>query len=437
MIAAAHTHAGDVSAPGALAPFRVLDLTNELGQLCGRVLADLGADVIKVEPPGGDPSRWIAPFYRDEPHPERSLHWWMFNANKRGITLDLTHDDGRALFLELVRRSDFVLETSPPGAMAALGLGYDDLAAVRPSLVMTSITPFGQDGPYAQWKASDLIGAAMGGQIMLNGELGREPLRPTMSQAYAHAAIQAAVGTLIAHFHRTRSGEGQHVDASLEEAAATWLDNAAPFWDLVRVNLPRPGNGRSTGGRLSGKYVYEAADGYVAALSYGGLFGLNARQTIAWLDAHGAAADLASEEWLEKLDASRGVRPPLSDADAHHLVEVLEAFCRRLPRAQLMREAQAIRNGWAPVHTPRDLLEHEHLRARDYWTEVAHPELGASFVYPGPWARLGATPIALRRRAPLIGEHNDEVLGALLGLDEARLEALAAADVIERRGGGA
>lgn len=417
-------------ARGPLAPFRVLDLTNELGQLTGRMLGDMGADVIKIEPPGGDPSRWLAPFYRDEPDVEGSLHWWMFNANKRGVTLDLTQDDGRALVLDLVRQSDFVLETTPPGTMAALGLGYDDLAAAKPSIVMTSITPFGQDGPYAQWRATDLIGAAMGGEMYLNGDPAREPLRPTVSQAYAQASVQAAVGTMTAHFHRTRTGVGQHVDASLQEAAATLLDNAAPFWDLMHINLSRPGSGRGTSGRISGRYIFEAADGYMAALSYGGIFGLNAKQTVAWLDSHDAADDLGSEEWQAKLDASRGVLAPLAEAEQAHVVAVLEAFCLRFPRAQLMREAQAIRNGWAPVHTPRELAEHEHLRGRDYWTPVAHPELGASFDYPGPWAKLSATPLSVRHRAPRVGEHNQDVFEGLLGLSPARCAELAAAGVI-------
>jgi crotonobetainyl-CoA:carnitine CoA-transferase CaiB-like acyl-CoA transferase len=407
------TAGGTGSVPMSLAHVRVLDLTNEMGQLAGRMLADLGADVIKVEPPGGDPSRGIAPFLGDEPHPERSLHWWMFNASKRSVTLDLGSDAGCAQFLDLVRRSDIVLESAPPGAMAALGLGYEDLAEVRQSLVMTSITPFGQDGPYSGWKSSDLVGAAMGGQMSLNGDLAREPLRPTISQAFAHASVQAVVGTLIANFHRTRTGEGQHVDASLQEAAATWIDNAMPFWEIMGINLPRPGVGRSTGGQLSGRYVFEAADGYMTALSFGGLFGLNAQQTIAWLASHDAAADLDDEVWLEKLDTSRGIRAPLSPEDQAHLVEVLAAFCRRFPRLQLMHEAQAIRNGWAPVHTPRDLLENEHLLGRGFWQEVEHPELGRSFTYPGAWARLSATPLRAPRRAPLVGEHQDEVFEEL------------------------
>jgi benzylsuccinate CoA-transferase BbsE subunit len=428
--AAPDPEAGASSAEGALAPFRVLDLTNELGQLSGRILGDLGADVIKIEPVGGDPSRWIEPFYKGIPDPERSLHWWMFNANKRGVTLDVSREAGRSVFLDLVRESHFVLESLPPGAMASLGLGYDDLAAVNPSIIMTSITPFGQDGPYAHWRGSDLIASAMGGQMYLNGEPDREPIRPTVSQTYAQASVQAAVGTLVANFHRTRTGQGQHVDQSAQEATTYALDNAMATWDLRQVNIERPGNGRNIGGFKSGRYVYQAADGYMSALSYGGLFGLTAVQTIEWLHSHGCADDLTNPAWVEKLDANKGLVPVLEPEDSEHLIEVLAAFIKQFPRDQLMREAQVIRNGWAPVNTPKDVFENEQLQARDYWTEVEHPELDESFLYPGPWAKLSQTPITIRRRAPRIGEHNDEVYLGLLGMDAGDFAALSESTII-------
>ena len=419
-----------IDAPGPLAPFRVLDLTNELGQLSGRLLGDLGADVIKVEPPGGDPSRWLTPFYNDESDPERSLHWWMFNANKRGITCNVIDPEGRALFLRLVELADFVIDTAPPGMLDRLGLGYEDLSAVNPAIVHTSITPFGQSGPYANWRGSDLIGAAMGGQMYLNGDPEREPLRPTVSQAYAQASLQATVGTMIAHFHRSRTGRGQHVDQSLQEAATYALDNAMATWDLRQVNIPRPGNGRNIGGYKSGRYIYPAADGYMSALSYGGLFGLTARQTIDWLASRDAAQDLVEPDWVAKLDASQGVIPPLSPEDGQHIADVLATFIAQHPRDLLMREAQAIRNGWAPVNTPKDLLENEQLIAREYWTDVRHEELDRTFTYPGPWAKLSQTPITVRRRAPRIGEHNDEVFLGLLNLSAEQFAAYSGSGVI-------
>ncbi len=415
---------------GPLAPFRVLDLTNELGHLAGRMLAELGADVIKFEPPEGDPARWNRPFYRDEPDPERSLFWWTFNHSKRGITIDLSRPQGRDLFLQLVDHADFVVESTPPGAMESVGLGWDVIHERNPRLVMTSITPFGQDGPYAQWKATDLIGVAMGGLASLCGSPDRPPIRPSAAQGYTQASAQAVVGTMIAHFHRTRTGQGQHVDQSMQEAVTFTHDNAMPTWDIRRVNIERPGNGRNIGGFKMGQYVYEAADGYVAALSYGGLFGLTARQTIDWLDYHGMAEDLTSDEWFEKLDATQGVLIPPAGDDADHLNDVLVRFCKRFTRAQLVSEAQQIRNGWGIVHTPADLLDNEHLAARDYWIELEHEDIGESVTYPGPWAKLSATPLAVRRRAPQLGEHNHEVYGDLLGLSDDKIKQLAADGVI-------
>lgn len=413
---------------GPLAPFRVIDLTNELGQLAGRMLGDLGAQVIKIEPPGGDESRFIGPFRGDVVDPEQSLHWWTFNTNKLGVTLDLTSRRGQELFTRLLESADFLVETCPPEAASALGLGAESIRSAHPRLVHTSITPFGREGPYANWKATDLIGAAMGGLSSLCGAPGRPPIRPTASQGFAQASAQAVVGTLVAHYHRTRTGQGQHVDQSMQEAVTFTHDNAMPTWDIRRINNGRPGNGREIGGYKSGQYVYETADGYVAALSYGGLFGLTARQTVEWLDHHGMAGDLTSDEWMAKLDATQGVLIPPSGDDTDYLNDVLVAFCKQFSRHQLVSEAQQIRNGWGIVNTPKDLLDNEHLAERDYWVEIEHEE--AHVTYPGPWAKLSKTPISVRHRAPHIGEHNDHVYGNLLGLTDEDISALSGDGVI-------
>ena len=416
------------TAAGPLAPFRVIDLTNELGQLAGRMLGDLGAEVIKVEQPGGDESRFIGPFRGDVVDPEYSLHWWTFNANKLGVTLDLTTSGGQELFTRLLSTADFLIETCPPDAAAALGLGVETVRSSHPRLVHTSITPFGREGPYANWKATDLVGTAMGGLSSLCGAPGRPPIRPTASQGFTQASAQAVVGTLIAHYQRTKTGRGQHVDQSMQEAVTFTHDNASPTWDIRGINNGRPGNGREIGGYKSGQYVYKAADGYVAALSYGGLFGLTARQTVEWLDHHDMAGDLTSDEWLAKLDATQGILIPPTGEDGDYLNDVLVAFCKQFSRAQLVSEAQQIRNGWGIVHTPSDLLENEHLAARDYWTEIEHEE--AHVTYPGPWARLSKTPISIRHRAPRIGEHNFYVYGNLLGFSDDEIMQLSDDKVI-------
>src|SRR5580700_10540846 len=167
-----------------LEPYRVLDLSDERGLLCGQLLADLGADVIVVEPPGGSPVRRLAPFYQDRPDPNGSLYWWAYNRNTRAITLDITAAQGRALLLQLIVRVDFLIESAPPGRMDSLGLGYVDLAQTNPGLIYVSISPFGQTGPKADWASSDLIVMAAGGPLALTGDDDRPPLRVSVPQAY-------------------------------------------------------------------------------------------------------------------------------------------------------------------------------------------------------------------------------------------------------------
>ncbi|MGH9429045.1 MAG: CoA transferase, partial [Terriglobia bacterium] len=189
-----------------LESYRVLDLTTERGLLCGQLLADLGADVIKVEPPGGSPARLIGPFYQDHPDPNRSLYWWAYNRNKRSITLDVTKQEGQSLLKRLVAKADFFLESDNPGTLAVLGLGYAELAALNPALVYVSISAFGQDGPKASYADSDLVILAAGGPMIVTGDDDRAPLRISIPQAYLHACADAAVAALIANHERVHSG---------------------------------------------------------------------------------------------------------------------------------------------------------------------------------------------------------------------------------------
>ncbi|MCS5636592.1 MAG: CoA transferase, partial [Myxococcota bacterium] len=197
-----------------LSPYRVVDFTDERGLLCGQILADLGADVIRVEPPGGSSARRVGPFVGDEPGAERSLHWWAYARNTRSVMLDIEADDDREALLRLIAGADFVIESDRPGRMAELGLGYADLAPSNPGLVYVSITPFGQTGPKADWLGPDLVAMAAGGHAYLTGETDRPPLRVSIPQAHAHAGSDAAVGALVAHFARRKTGRGQHVDVA-------------------------------------------------------------------------------------------------------------------------------------------------------------------------------------------------------------------------------
>ena len=203
-----------------LSPYRVLDLTNERGLLCGQILGDLGADVIKVEPPGGSSARKIGPFFQDQPDPNRSLYWWAYNRNKRSITLDVDAREGREILFRLAKDAHFLIESDSPGHLASLGLGYQDLAAKNPALIGVSITPFGQDGPKASYADSDLVILAAGGPLVLTGDDDRAPVRVSVPQGYLHACADAAVGALAAHHERCFSGLGQHVDVSAQQSLA-------------------------------------------------------------------------------------------------------------------------------------------------------------------------------------------------------------------------
>ncbi len=407
---------------GPLTGYRVLDLADEKGQLGTRLLAELGADVIKIEPPrDGDPTRQHAPFFRNEAGAETSLFWWTMNAGKRSITLQLKLEAGRQLFHRLVAHSDIVVETTIPGEAAALGLDYASIERANPGAILVSITGFGQDGPYARWHATDIVGAAMGGLMYLNGDPERGPVRTTVPQAYTQVNVQAMVGALIALYARPlNGGRGQHVDVSMQEAVANTMDNAQQTWDIRRVNASGPGLHRNTAGVRTARYLFETADGWVAALQAGGLIGQQANAIIDWLAENGEARGLDSPEWRQKLTSLQ----PLTPEDRQYVEETMAAFCRTRKKEDLVAEAQRRGAGWAPVFSPREIVESKQLAARNYWTRVTHHDLGETFIYPGAPFRLSATPWMQRGRAPHIGEHNEEVYCGLLGLDSQELRRL-------------
>jgi benzylsuccinate CoA-transferase BbsE subunit len=202
-----------------LTGYRVLDLAGPLGFHCTKLLADMGADVIKIEPPQGDETRRVPPFKDDSPHPEKSLYFLHFNTNKRSITLDVEKPDGRAILLELARKADVVIETYRPKQREELGLGYGELSAGNPGLIHASITPFGETGPWRDYKANDIAGIALGNLLYLAGEPGEPPLQPPGEIAYGMASTYGAFGIAVALYHRLESGRGQHIVVSMHECA--------------------------------------------------------------------------------------------------------------------------------------------------------------------------------------------------------------------------
>ncbi len=412
-------------AEGMLSTYRALDLADEKGLLCGKILGDLGADVIKIERPGGDPARCLGPFYHDQPDPEKSLFWFALNTSKRGVTLDIETADGREIFKRLVENADFVIETFPPGYLDGLGLGYPALEKINPGVIMVSITPFGQTGPYKGYKTSDLVAWGMGGEMAPFGDPDRPPIHISHhSQAYLHAGLDGAQGALTALYHRWSTGEGQQVDVSVQDSVVQCTEHITSGWDLRKTIQKRgEGGGMGPGPRLT--RLWPCKDGHVSWFFWGGPMSLRTNvPLVEWMDKEGWG-----DEYMKNFDWSKfGMETTQEE------MERLEAPTAKFFLAHTKKELSegALKNGVQlyPVSTPADMLESSQLAARGFWEEVEHPGLGTTITYPGAFANASEAPPRISRPAPLIGEHNREIYEKELGISGERLIVLKQAGVI-------
>ncbi|MCY3734228.1 MAG: CoA transferase [Chloroflexi bacterium] len=386
-----------------LSPYRVLDLTNERGHFAGKLLADLGADVIKVEPPEGDPSRERGPFVDDVPGPDRSLRWLAWNTNKRSVTIELSDVAGQRLFLRLAQSADIVLESFSPGRMDELGLGYDALCEANPGLILVSISPFGQTGPYRDYRATDIVSWAMSGNMSITGESSRPPAHISDDcQSFLHAGGDAVIGALIALTQRGRTGCGQHVDLSIQEATARGLYQISGSWDMTRRNLAR--DERPTVGGADLPWTWRCRDGYVIWLCAAGP-GASQRLTglFAWLDEIGEGRELQSVDW-DNLPLDE-----MSAADWEPFDRLFAELFGDRTKQELYEAATRHNFLLYPSATSADTLANAQLQAREFWRDIQHPELGRKIRLPGAIAR-GDRPVpAQTHTAPALGQHNDEV----------------------------
>lgn len=406
-----------------LGQYRVLDLTDESGVFCTKILAALGADVIRVEPPGGDPTRRIGPFYHDEPDPEKSLHWFTYNLNKRSITLNITGATGQELFRRLVRTADFLVECFRPGYLEGLGLGYAELNAINPRLIQTSITPFGLTGPYREFKGSNLVCAAMSGFLHTIGHADRPPVQVATPVAYVEGGLQAAAATMVAFWYRQRTGKGQHVDVSTREGIMAQFINPGFLWKYAGIIPSRDATGAHLPGRPTNRGVAKCKDGYM--LYHTGHF--STRQALReWLASEGMAGDLLDQKW----DPIFLGGEPVSLELREHIDELFRAFALKHTRDELMSLAQKRGAQVVKEQTVADIAGDPHLEERGYFVKVEHPELGETIAYGGSPFKSEEMSWQYWRRAPFVGEHNKEVYISELSFTAEELAALKEGGVI-------
>ncbi|MBI4186172.1 MAG: CoA transferase [Chloroflexi bacterium] len=358
---------------GPLAGYRALDLTDEKGRLCSRILADMGAEVIRVEKPAPGP-------------PEGNSSWE--DLGKRSVTLNIETEAGQEIFNRLSRTADILVESYPPGHLESLGLDYSSLGQLNPGLIMASITGFGQDGPHRDYKSSDLATSALGGQMYVCGEPDMPPLKPFGNQAYYCACLFAATGILLALWHRHTTGRGQHIDISIQECVAATLDHVLVRYFYEGVTARRQGSRHWN----SAFRIFPCRDGHI-------LFSLfqHWQTLVEWLDAEGMAEDLTDKKWGDG-------EYRLGHTD--HIVEVLGRWAQTHTAAELVEKGQLMRFPWAKVTSIPELVDSPQLKERGFFIEARHPKTGRKYKYPAAPCKLSRSPWRTGGRAPNPGEHN-------------------------------
>ncbi|MGN0203339.1 MAG: CaiB/BaiF CoA transferase family protein [Coprococcus sp.] len=395
---------------------RVLDLANENGVYCTRLLAELGAEVIKVEPPKGDSTRHIGPFAGDEKDIEKSLFHAYYNAGKKSITLDIQKEEGRALFLKLVRDADVLVETSKPGTMRELGLDYETLKKEYPQLIMCSITPFGQEGPHAQWQASsDLIPYAMGGPMYETGIPGREPLQVGLNFTANMVSVLALTGIVSLISARAADGMGDYLDMSMFSAAATWRGEVPGVYQYYHKVTSRTG---SQGMFVPYNY-YACKDGYVQLLGSG-----KWDEFIQWMKEDGLD--------VGHFDDPKYGGPSYFNQNLVAEREEVNALVSRHTalhnKQSYMEEAQRRNIPVGASETPQSVLESPHYKERGLFVEVDNPEIGRYKTVANP-IKFSKAELKVGGKPPVLGEHNAEIYGRL-GLSAQEISTLKEQSVI-------
>ncbi len=405
---------------GALSGWRVVELSSDGAAFAGKLLAELGADVIVVEPPGGSPQRGYGPFLHDTPGPENSLHWWHYNTSKRGVVIDLESEEGRDTFRRLVTGADVVLEAERPDRLASLGIDYADLCTVRPDLVHCSITPFGRRGPRHDEQATDLTVLAGAGPVWSCGydDHTVPPVRGAGNQGYQTAGVWAAMSVLTALLYRAESSKGQHLDVSMHAASNVTTEMATYGWLVARREVQRQ-TGRHAAPRPTGDTQVVCADGRFLNTGVPPRKPIEFKALYEWL----VELELTEEFPLAVLLEMGGHYEHIGIAEIEEDPMIGEVFgagrdavaliASRLSASEAFLGFQRRGLPVGAVFAPEDIVQDPHFIARGFPVQVHHEDLERSFTYPGAAIRMNGSPASISSRAPHVGEHNAEVLGPL------------------------
>jgi len=399
---------------GALSVYRVLDLTDGAGAYCSKLFADLGADVVKIEGPEGDPGRAMPPFAGDTPHQEKSLYFLHRNAGKRGITLNIETHEGADILKRLVKTADVLVDNSPPDYLDSLGLGYTDLEQVNPDLVMASISEFGRGGPYKDLKGSNLVDYALSGVMITSGYPGKEPCLCPGTPAHDAASLYANISILCALFMRAAIGKGQFIDTSVHETSRLGLYP----WIVPNYSYAlNPGGPPPTHESRMGASVYPVypcKDGLIRVVA------LTPRQWDALVRVLGSPEVLLTEEWRSFL---------YRIGNAEDLYALMFEYTEKYTMLELFEAGKREGVPIAPILNIEDFYNSPHTKARKFFVKVDHPVAGESD-YPGPPYKWSETPAHIQRPAPCLGQHNEEIYCGELGFSKQDLVALRGAGVV-------
>jgi crotonobetainyl-CoA:carnitine CoA-transferase CaiB-like acyl-CoA transferase len=403
---------------GPLSGLRVVELASQNGSFAAKLLADLGADVVVVEPPGGHSTRRYGPFADDIESPERSLWWWYYNTSKRGVVVDVSSAAGAASFRQLVSNADIVVEGEVPGRLAELGLDYNDLGSLHPQLIWISITPFGRTTSRAMEPATDLTLLAGGGAVWNCGydDHSLPPVRGGGNQSLHMAGVFAAVSALTAVLHRDAGGSGQHVDVSMHAAANVTTESGTFVWLVAQQTIQRQ-TGRHAATVATMPTQVQAADGKWITTGFPPRQEHELRNLVGWMTELGLRDEFPEFFFLEMGVARGGVHSSQIGEDAEATAifgasrDAMTFIASRIPAYEFFVGAQQHALPVGLITSLEEVLADPHTVARGFPVSVHHEEIGRAVTYPGaPW-RFTQTPWRIARRAPLIGEHDAEVLG--------------------------